>query len=144
MRSVRGAAALASAVMLGAAESLPPGVTLPPNTLLLLVAPWCAPCWSELARLNELAAAAAPMNVRVLAMEDGPRTRAMIADLPAERRWAPAVNNREAVRAALWARTPGLPFSVATDRRGRICAERGGGLDLPRARALVRSCVVEP
>ena len=133
----------ATAALLGAA---PPrsAVDLPPNTLLLLVAPWCAPCWSELARLDELAAAAAPMNVRVLVMEDGPRARAMLVDLPIERRWVPMANDRAAVRAVLWARTPGLPFSVATDRRGRICAEGGGDLNPSRVRALVRSCVPAP
>jgi hypothetical protein len=144
MRCARGGGALATAAMLGAAEQPPPPLKLPPNTLLLLVAPWCAPCWSELARLEELAAAAAPMDARVLSMEDGPRARAMIAELPARRRWAPAANERDAVRATLWARTPGLPFSVATDGRGRICAERGGGLDLAGARALVRSCGEQP
>jgi hypothetical protein len=141
---VRGGAALVVAAIAGAAEPPPTAVALPPNTLLLLVAPWCAPCWSELARLDGLAAAAAPLNLRVLAMEDGPRARAMVADLPAPRRWAPAPTDRNVVRAALWARTPGLPFTVATDARGRICAERGGGLDPARARALARSCAVAP
>jgi len=131
------------AVMSGAAQPPSTAATLPPDTLLLLVAPWCAPCWGELARLDGLVAAAAPLEVRVLSMEDGSRARAMVASLPEMRRWTPAISEREAVRAALWARTPGLPFSVATDRRGKICAEQGGGLDGPRVRALVQTCVVQ-
>jgi len=103
-----------------------------------MVAPWCAPCWGEIARIDALAAGAAPLRVRVVAMEDGRRAAAMVADLPPERRWtAPP-----AARAALWARTPGLPHSVATDAAGRVCAERGGGLDPARARALAVACGV--
>ncbi len=126
--------------MLGGAEAPPASVDLPPNTLLLLVAPWCAPCWGELARLDGLIAAAAPLNLRVLSMEDGPRARAMIAGLPSERRWTPAASDHDSVRAALWAQTPGLPFSVAIDGQGAICARYGGMLDVSRARALVESC----
>ncbi len=141
MRCFLGGAAVATAITSGAAAAPLAAINLPPNTLLLLVAPWCGPCWSELARLDGLVAAAAPLDVRVLAMEDGPHARAMVANLPDARRWTPAMNEREAVRAALWARTPGLPFSVVIDGRGKICAEQAGGLDGTRARNLVRTCV---
>ena len=105
MRAVRVGLASAAAIMLGGSASPPVAVDLPSDTLLVLVAPWCASCWGELARLDELAAAAAPLTIRVLVRDEGARARARIADLPAERRWAPAAKDRSAVRAALWART---------------------------------------
>lgn len=125
---------------LGAADQRQESLDLPPGTLLLLVAPWCAPCWGELAHIDALAKAAAPLKLRVLAMEDGARARAMTADLPPERRWTPVPTDRADVRAALWSRTPGLPFSIATDAKGRICAQHGGGLTEARALLLAKQC----
>lgn len=126
--------------MLGAANPPDRSLDLPSNSVLLLVAPWCAPCWSELGRIDALASAAAPLTVRVLAMEDGARARAMTADLPPGRQWLPAPDARARVRAGLWAMTPGLPFSVATDRAGKICADHGGGLTDAQARILAKRC----
>ncbi|WP_445192427.1 TlpA family protein disulfide reductase [Sphingomonas sp. Tas61C01] len=125
---------------LGAADQRQESIELPPGTLLLLVAPWCAPCWGELAHVDALAKAAAPLNLRVLTMEDSARARAMTAGLPPERQWTPRAADRASVRAALWSVTPGLPFSVATDAKGRICAQHGGGLTEARALLLVKQC----
>ncbi|RZM08043.1 MAG: hypothetical protein EOP68_12580, partial [Sphingomonas sp.] len=113
LRARRGFSWLALAT-LGAAEQRQENVDLPPGTLLLLVAPWCAPCWGELAHIDALAKAAAPLELRVLAMEESARARAMTADLPPERQWVPRAPDRATVRTALWSRTPGLPFSIAT------------------------------
>ena len=123
-----------------AAADRPPSGELPPDTLLLLVAPWCAPCWGELAQIDTLAKAALPLTLRVLAMEDGPRSRAMTADLPPHRQWIPSPADRAVVRRSIWANTPGLPFSVATDAKGRICARHGGGLTETRARSMITQC----
>jgi hypothetical protein len=66
----------------------------------------------------------------------------MVAALPPPRRWAPDPVIHAAARTELLARTPGLPYSVAIGADGRICAEQRGGLDEPRARALVLRCRV--
>jgi len=112
----------------------------PPRSVLLLVAPWCAPCHAEVARLDALAAAATPLSVRVLLVDQGARARAMVRDVPSAQRWEPPADAWRRARADLMARTPGLPFSVVTDGQGRICAATGGGLTPERVRALIRRC----
>jgi thiol-disulfide isomerase/thioredoxin len=135
---------LATAFLLGAlasgAEAAEPILLYPKNTLLLLVAPWCAPCYGELARLDDIAAAARPLQVRVLLVDDGIRARAMVRGVPSSHRWEPAADEMRRVRADLWTRTRGLPYTVVTDRHGKICAEQKGGLDPARTRALVERC----
>lgn len=135
---------LAASATLGATDAPRSSSELPADTVLLLVAPWCAPCWEELKRLDGLAIAAAPLRVRVLMMEDGARARAMAAEIAPVWQWTPRVGSRATVRAILWARTPALPFSVATDKNGMICAERGGGLDVGKARTLAQLCTSAP
>lgn len=108
--------------------------------MLLLVAPWCAPCHAELARLDAIAAAARPLAVRVFAVEDNVRARAMLRGVPEARRWSPPEGEARRARADALARAPGLPFSLATDSAGRVCAGQGGGLDAARTAALVATC----
>ncbi len=115
-------------------------VPYPPGTVLLLVASWCAPCRGELAQLDAIAQAAAPLTVRVMLIDDDRSGRRMVAALPSPRRWEPDPAIHAAARVALLARTPGLPYSVAIGADGRICAEQRGGLDALRARALVMRC----
>lgn len=129
---------------MGAANAPQAPVALPAGTVLLLVAPWCAPCWEELKRLDGLAVAAAPLRVRVLMMEDGPRARAMAAEIAPAWQWTPDGAIRARVRAALWARTPALPFSVATGTTGVVCAEQSGGLNADNAKMLARRCASVP
>lgn len=131
---------LVALVTVGASDAPRGSPDLPAETVLLGVAPWCAPCWDELKRLDSLAAAAAPLRVRVVMMEDGSRARAMMREVPPARRWIPDPYNAVRVRSALWARTPALPYSVATDADGRVCAERGGGLTVGIVRRFVSRC----
>jgi thiol-disulfide isomerase/thioredoxin len=112
----------------------------PERTVLLLVASWCAPCYAELRRLDDIATAARPLQVRVLLVDDGARSRAMVRGIDAARRWEPAADELRRVRSDIWQRTAGLPFSVVTDGKGRICAEQSGGLDAARTLALVKRC----
>jgi thiol-disulfide isomerase/thioredoxin len=135
---------LATALLLGAltsgAAAAEPMLLYPKNTVLLLVAPWCAPCYGELARLDDIAAAARPLQVRVLLVEDGARARAMVRGVAPSRRWEPAADQMRRVRADLWTRTRGLPYTAVTNRNGEICAEQKGGLDPARTHALVERC----
>lgn len=137
----RGLAAVLLLITLGGSGSAAePGPLYPENALVLFVAPWCTPCYGELARLDDIAAAARPRQVRVLLVEDGVRGRAMIRNLEPSHRWEPPASEMRRIRANMWRRTAGLPYSVATDERGRICAEQKGGLDPARTRQLVERC----
>lgn len=133
---------LVAIATLGATDAPREPLGLPTETVLLLVAPWCAPCWDELKRLDGIAGAVVPLRVRVMSMEDGPRARAMMTEVEPTRQWTPALNDRGRVRAALWARTPALPYSIVTDGNGRICEEHGGGLEAETARTLARHCAI--
>lgn len=116
----------------------------PENTVLLLVAGWCAPCRGELAQIDAIAEGAAPYGVRVLLVDDSKAGRRMVASLPPARRWIPDDAAYAAARAALLSRTPGLPYSAAFDASGTLCADRRGGLDPDRVRALVSRCRAAP
>lgn len=122
------------------ARAAPAEVHYPANSVLLLVAPWCAPCHAELARLDTIAAAARPRAVRVFMVDDGPRAAAMWRRVPDVYRWTPPAGEERRYRADAMARTVGLPFGMATDARGRVCATDGGGMDAARIRMLVQAC----
>lgn len=117
-----------------------PAVHYPERTVLLLVASWCAPCRGELARLDEIARAAAPYEVRVMLVDDSKAGRRMVAAISPGRRWAPDPDAYLAARTELLRRTPGLPYSAAIDGDGALCADWRGGLDPARVRALVMKC----
>ncbi|WP_394646662.1 hypothetical protein [uncultured Sphingomonas sp.] len=139
----RGAARSLSlvAAVLGGGAAAPAGdLAYPPDSVLLLVAPWCAPCHAELARLDTIAAAARPQRLRVFMVDDGAGAGAMWRRVPDGYRWTPPAGEERRYRADALARTPGLPFSLATDARGRVCAMRGGGMDAARVAALVGAC----
>ena len=112
----------------------------PSDTVLLLIAPWCAPCYGELARLDEIAAAAGPRAVRVMLIEDGPRATAMVRALRPEQVWTASPRQMRQARADLLERAVGLPYSIVTDARGAVCAGQGGGLDRARTALLVKRC----
>jgi len=135
----RGIVALAAA-MLGTAAGADAPSPFPPGVVLMLVAPWCAPCHGEIARADALAAAARPHALLVMAMDDGPRARAMVRRVAPALRWEPAADTMRRARADALERAAGLPYSIATDDRGRICADRRGGLDDARVRDLVARC----
>lgn len=137
----RGVAALIWATTLASGTSgAAPEPAYPPRSLVLIVAPWCAPCYGELAHIEEIAAAVRPRTVRVLLAEDGARARAMTRGIGASYRWEPAADDARRVRAGLLTRAAGLPYSVVTDDDGHVCGEDNLVLDGPRARALVRRC----
>ena len=123
--------------LVGAAGMVAPAdaASYPPRTLMLLVASWCAPCRTELARLDSIVDAAGPVAVRVVPIDDRPATRAMLRDVPRERVW------RTAVALDLVSReTGGLPFSLMTDDAGRRCATHARPLDADAVAAMRRRC----
>ncbi|UZK70393.1 hypothetical protein OKW76_04925 [Sphingomonas sp. S1-29] len=114
--------------------------TTPPDTLLLFVASWCAPCHRELRELDAIAAAARPARTLVVAYDDTRATRAMLRNIDANRRWPIDTPARRELRRSLMQRAVGLPYAVLTDHRGEPCATSNQGLTAERARRLQRSC----
>lgn len=112
----------------------------PADAMVLVVAGWCAPCHAEIARIDEVARAAGGRRVVVVGLDATAGTQALLARLPAGRRWEPSPVQRRRLREAVYAASAGLPYAVVTDADGRVCAEAMRALDADHARALVRSC----
>lgn len=115
-------------------------VRYPAGSVLLLVAPWCAPCHAEITRLDAIAQAAKPRTVRVFMVEDGPRAHAMWRNVPSIYRWTPPTGEERRYRADAMSLAAGLPFGFVTDASGRVCAAKGGGLDAERVGLLIAEC----
>ncbi|WP_211275769.1 TlpA family protein disulfide reductase [Sphingomonas mucosissima] len=133
------AAVMACGFSPAAAQAGPAG-PYPPNTVLLLVASWCAPCHAELAQLEAISKAASPFAVRVMLVDDSRHSRRMVAAIPPQRQWAPDPSAMTAARKDLLARTPGLPYAVAIGAGGQPCADHRGGIDPQRVKSLVAQC----
>lgn len=112
----------------------------PPNSILLFVASWCAPCHAELARLPAISRGAQPFQVLVVSFDETSATRAMIQAVPPTQRWRPSKQLRSRFVAELTGRTAGLPFSVAIGTDGKACGVVRKGLDAQTAADLVASC----
>jgi thiol-disulfide isomerase/thioredoxin len=135
----RGAFALLALVAAPAAGAA--GPVYPPDSILLFVADWCAPCHAEVARLPELVEAARPARLLVVVTDDRDRlTRAA----PPEMRWRPDRALLARLRDDLFADNAGLPYSVAIGADGRPCADSRRGLDAARTRALLAACAGRP
>ncbi|PCD03073.1 hypothetical protein COC42_01215 [Sphingomonas spermidinifaciens] len=117
------------------AASAPASEPLPADSLLLLVASWCVPCYGEIARLDALQTAAGPVEVRVVPYDRRPATARMLARVDPDR-----IATSRVVVAALSSRTAGLPYSVMTDAAGRICAELSRPLDPAGVTEMRRRC----
>ncbi|WP_084579199.1 TlpA family protein disulfide reductase [Sphingomonas azotifigens] len=120
----------------GAAE--PP--RYPPDSILLFVAAWCAPCQGELARLAEISRAARPFRVLVVPFDDGKGTRAMLDAVPVAQRLVVDRATQRRLVTEVERRSAGLPFSLAIDQEGQICAAQAALLDGAAAAALVSAC----
>ncbi len=112
----------------------------PPETVLLFVAAWCAPCHGELAHLAEISRSARPYRVLVVPFDDGRATRAMLDGVPATQRWLPDRQTQRRLAQMVAAESAGLPFSVAIDPHGRTCARHADALTGSTAQALVARC----
>lgn len=112
----------------------------PPETILLFVAAWCAPCHGELAHLADIGRAAQPYRILVVPFDDSRATRTMLAAVPLTQRWQPDRATQRKLAAEVERRSAGLPFSLAIDKEARICAAQSEALDAARTAALVASC----
>ncbi len=132
---------LAFGLLLGAPAATAGAERIPPRSILLFVASWCAPCHAELARLPAITRGAQPFRVLVVPFDDNPATLAMMEGVPAAQRWRPDGERRRRLVRELVSETSGLPFSVAMDNDGRACGSVRRGLDGPAAEALVARCL---
>lgn len=118
-----------------------PGRALPVDgpAIVMLWAPWCAPCREEVRRYPELSAAAAPVPVYVVALDTPIGRRALLRSIPRERllfETRPSI----AVLPHWSPDTAGLPTTFAVDARNRRCASVGRSLNVERLVALIKAC----
>jgi hypothetical protein len=130
---------LGTSLTVTSAEAHSPAI-YPQRTLILLAAPWCAPCYREIAEIEQIAAASRPFDVRLFVIEDGERARAMARRVAPSRLWQPNTGQFSAARSQLLTNASGLPHAVAIDGEGQICTEYGGTIDAGRARRMVELC----
>lgn len=136
------AAALAASAPTRFAEPLNPGdKALSGPTVVVLWASWCTSCRAELARLPALAAAAAPLPVRTLAIDPPDRARMV---LRARGQAMPgAYADARAPRVVLdgWGgEGSALPVAVALDAHGRVCGRKLGLLGTDQLRGWAATC----
>jgi hypothetical protein len=112
----------------------------PPESILLFVASWCAPCHGELARLDAIGRGAQPYRILVVPFDDSRATRAMLERVPPAQRWQPDRATQRRLAAEVERRSAGLPFSLALDRGSQICAGHREALDAAGAAAMVADC----
>lgn len=132
---------LLASVLLGLPGAVPAEpVRYPPETILLFVASWCAPCHGELAQLAAISAGARPFRVLVVPFDDSRATRAMLDAVPPAQWLLPDRATQRRMAAEVARRSAGLPFGLAIGRDGAICATHGEALDAASAAALVTGC----
>lgn len=116
------------------------GQDAPPDTLLLFVAGWCAPCHAELARIDAIVTAAGNARVKVIPLDDTARTQAMLDRVPDQIVWRPDPIALAKLRERVFGDNAGLPYSVLTDASGRVCARSKRSLDAGRVAEMVDRC----
>lgn len=112
----------------------------PPNSILLFVASWCAPCHAELALLPAISRSAHPFRVFVVSFDETSATEAMMLTVPPSQHWRPSNQRRRLLAKELAGRTVGLPFSVAINSKGNMCGVVRKGLNARTVAALVAAC----
>lgn len=129
-------APLASAVPLAARPAVLRG-----PAVVMLWATWCASCQAELARLPQLAPAAAPLPMRTLAIDPPSAARAKLVANGRPLAGAYADGRDKAAVLSDWG-GPGavLPLAVAIDATGRICGRKAGLLGTDQLKAWARTC----
>jgi len=124
----------------GGKAPAPEPARYPPETVLLFVASWCAPCHAELAHLAEIGRGARPFRVLVVPFDDSRATRTMLETVPPSQRWQPDRATQRRLAAEVERRSAGLPFSLAIDRDEHVCAAHAEALDAAKTAAIVLAC----
>ena len=105
----------------------------------------CGPCLTELSDLASLKAAAAPMRVRPMVLDEAPGRVGPVARVLSRAGLQPrdtlrADGDAAAVLTTYGGAPPRLPLAVAFDGEGRVCARRTGFLGYDHLRAWAVTC----
>ncbi|WP_375392543.1 TlpA family protein disulfide reductase [uncultured Sphingomonas sp.] len=137
---------LAAAAIAGspAAEARPvteAGAPLAGPAIVVLWASWCASCKAEVQRLPRLAAAAAPLPIRTLAIDPADVARKLLIErsMPLEGAYADARPPR-AVLDGWGGAGSALPIAVALDAKGQVCGRKLGLLGTDQLRDWAARC----
>ncbi|WP_029623291.1 TlpA family protein disulfide reductase [Sphingomonas elodea] len=130
------AAVLSSTAPAAGEEPLP----YPPESVLLFVAAWCAPCHGELGHLAEITGGARPYRVLVVPVDDSRATRLMLEQVPRTARWDPETGIQRRLWRTISEETAGLPYSLAIGADGQVCGRHQEALTAATAQALVARC----
>jgi len=113
---------------------------LPPSSMVMFWAAWCAPCRSEVSAFAQLSGSAAPRKTLILAVGENPQSRAILSAIPPDHvRYTqepfPALFRRFGIRGPI-----ALPFALMTDANGKICATISGGATVASVAVATRQC----
>ncbi|VVT18841.1 conserved exported hypothetical protein [Sphingomonas sp. EC-HK361] len=109
--------------------------------VVVLWASWCASCQAEIARLPRLAAAAAPLPVRTLAIDPPALARRTLVARGQSVQGAYADGRPPRAVLDQWGGAgSALPVAVALDRNGKVCGRKLGLLGTDQLKQWAARC----
>jgi thiol-disulfide isomerase/thioredoxin len=117
----------------------PASAQVPPGSILLFWASWCAPCRAEVINIANLQRAAGDMRVIIVPVEPRSSWRGLLRSLRPDQLLVPRGGGL-ALMQRLAGPQAALPVAIAIDANGRVCASQRRGLTVERASEWQRLC----